>query len=295
MTLHVCVVTSPYIRTIASNVGQLLARLGITYTVVWVHTPPPGGHTAETFSPSTHPAEWYLIIGTVQVDPLPSRYIAWQVEQVESRHWTPRYARLLQRATYTWHFSQQSLLEKPTPPETSCVVPLPYAANKTCTKTCTRNGKILFYGGLNDRRNKLLQALRGRYGANMIVQHSVWGKERDQAIQDADVIVNLHFYPRASLEMARINEVLRNGRKVVTECGMPMDDFMTRRLYPAHAVHTVPTVKDDLSNIEVLYKAIDKTLENPVMTPPNEIEDTHLSYLQRALVATGLLRVPKYA
>ena len=287
--MYVCVVICPGIRTIATNVGHLFGRLGIKHSIVYVNSPPLGGYTTSTFSPSTHPADWYLIIGTVQVDPLPSKYIAWQIEQIDSPHITPRYVNTLQRATYTWHFSAHSLQEKPTPSETSFVVPLLYAPGKTRPRDCARTGRILFYGSPNHRRNTILQALRGRYGGDKVIaKHGVMGDALDQLIQNVDMVVNLHYYTRASLEMARINEVLRNGRKVVTECGMPVDHNMNREMYPEHAVCIVPTIQDDLSNIAVLYEGIDKTLADPVMQPPHEIEDMHLSYLQRALDASGI-------
>jgi hypothetical protein len=77
---------------------------------------------------------------------------------------------------------------------------------------------VLFYGSLNGRRNAILAALKQ---AGLKVRHlfSVYGSERDAAIADAKVVLNLHFYEDSIHEIVRTSYLLANSKAVVTECG----------------------------------------------------------------------------
>jgi hypothetical protein len=84
---------------------------------------------------------------------------------------------------------------------------------------------VLFYGSLNERRNAILAALRN---AGMKVRHlfSIYGEERDRAIADAKVVLNMHFYEDSIHEVVRTSFLLANSKAVVSECGpdTEMDD-----------------------------------------------------------------------
>ena len=57
--------------------------------------------------------------------------------------------------------------------------------------------------------------------AGLNVKHlfSVYGEERDRAIADAKVVLNVHFYEDSIHEIVRTSYLLANRKAVVSECG----------------------------------------------------------------------------
>ena len=77
---------------------------------------------------------------------------------------------------------------------------------------------VLFYGGLNPRRQKILDELKGR-GLNVVVAVNCFGETRDQLVGRAKLVLNIHYYEAKVLEMVRISYLLANGQCVVSEVG----------------------------------------------------------------------------
>jgi len=75
---------------------------------------------------------------------------------------------------------------------------------------------VLFYGSLNERRVKILEALRER-GLNVVHLFGVYGAARDAAIARAKVVLNLHFYDASIFEIVRVGYLLANAKCVVSE------------------------------------------------------------------------------
>jgi hypothetical protein len=83
---------------------------------------------------------------------------------------------------------------------------------------------VLFYGSLNERRQAILQALRGR-GVKAEAAFGVYGSQRDRLIARARVVLNLHYYESKVFEVVRVSYLLANGRFVVCERGCdPAED-----------------------------------------------------------------------
>ena len=77
---------------------------------------------------------------------------------------------------------------------------------------------VLFYGSINARREAVLKALAAA-GLNVNRLFSVYGAARDQAIAEAKVVLNMHFYEDSIHEIIRTSYLLANGKAVVSECG----------------------------------------------------------------------------
>ncbi|WP_423414170.1 tetratricopeptide repeat protein [Hyphomicrobium sp. B1] len=77
---------------------------------------------------------------------------------------------------------------------------------------------VLFYGSTNPRRIAVLQGL-AKAGLNVKHMFSVYGSERDQAIAEAKVVLNVHFYEDSIHEIVRTSYLLANSKAVVSECG----------------------------------------------------------------------------
>lgn len=77
---------------------------------------------------------------------------------------------------------------------------------------------VLFYGWLNERRKRVLDELE-QAGLHVRNLFGLYGEDRDRVIARSKVVLNLHYYEGAVLEMVRLSHLLQSGRCVVTESG----------------------------------------------------------------------------
>ena len=77
---------------------------------------------------------------------------------------------------------------------------------------------VLFYGSLNARRQAVLEELR-LAGLKVVHLFGVYGEERDAAIANAKVVLNLHYYEDSIHELVRTSYLLANKKAVVSEAG----------------------------------------------------------------------------
>ncbi|MBF0214332.1 MAG: hypothetical protein HQM00_12370 [Magnetococcales bacterium] len=75
---------------------------------------------------------------------------------------------------------------------------------------------VLFYGSLNERRQRVLHALE-QQGVAVQMLFGQYGARRDEAISRAKLILNIHYYDTKIFEIARISYLLTNAKAVVTE------------------------------------------------------------------------------
>ena len=88
--------------------------------------------------------------------------------------------------------------------------------------SCTEEKDIdvLFYGSINDRRRKMLDALRAE-GLTVHEFQTPYGKGRDDFVRRAKVILNLHYYDDPGIfESVRVSHLLNNSELVVSEEGV---------------------------------------------------------------------------
>lgn len=92
-----------------------------------------------------------------------------------------------------------------------------YVPQLTCIPAAEQDVDVLFYGFLNERRHKILDALRA---AGLVVRHlkGVYGDERDQWIARSKLVLNVHYYDDKIHEVIRTSWLLANRKAVVSEC-----------------------------------------------------------------------------
>ena len=114
-------------------------------------------------------------------------------------------------------------------------VPVGYVPQLTRIPSAAKDIDVLFYGAINERRKKILEALIER-GLRIEFLSGVYREERDRYIARAKVVLNMHYYETSVLEIVRISYLLANEVSVVTECNDPAS------LEPdiQEAVHAVP-------------------------------------------------------
>jgi hypothetical protein len=190
----------------------------------------------------------YIILYNSRSDKkLPRNYIYYQIEQPGSEGYAS--PTILQNAKMVWDFSN-------TVSTKSHYMPMPFYYEPSDNILHTDyQYDILFYGAPNDRRKNILTALQQKYNLHI---GFAFGEQRDTLIKSTRIIVNLHYYPNACIETARFNEVLRYNKLIISESSGDTDAY-NRKLY-ADFVDFVDVIKDDLSNISVLYKRIDDYL-----------------------------------
>jgi hypothetical protein len=163
----------------------------------------------------------HLITSRENADRIPQNTVIVNLEQLRGFNIAARpiYASLMRRLA-VWDFSPRniaqikSLMHNPHVSRFN----IGYTPEMTRHLPQTHTTDVLFYGSLNDRRTAIL---KGLHEAGLNVKHlfSVYGRERDAAIADAKVVLNMHFYEDSLHEIGRTSYLLANSKAVVSECG----------------------------------------------------------------------------
>jgi len=95
-------------------------------------------------------------------------------------------------------------------------MPLGYAPELDRLRKTKPLYDLLFYGGRNQRRNKLLNEINN-IGVNLHYLHGVYGQARDHFIEQSKVVLNLHLYDSEIFELVRVNYLMHNRFCVLTE------------------------------------------------------------------------------
>jgi Glycosyl transferases group 1 len=150
--------------------------------------------------------------------PLPASSILFNLEQiVPGAMWvTPRYLELL-RAHRVWDYSLQNIAAlREAGVGDIALVPIGYAPGLERIVPQSEDIDVLFYGAYCERRTALVQRLVDR-GWRAHYAFGAYGGERDELIARSKVVLNVHFYEQARLEVARCFYLLANGRFVLSE------------------------------------------------------------------------------
>lgn len=78
---------------------------------------------------------------------------------------------------------------------------------------------LLFFGSMNERRRALIERLERSGRSVTLLDGPVYGPERDALVMRAKAVLNLHFYPTARFEQARVFQCLSLGTPVISERG----------------------------------------------------------------------------
>jgi SAM-dependent methyltransferase len=152
--------------------------------------------------------------------------ILYNLEQVDpgSPWLTPELLALFRRHT-VWDYSprnaeQYPALGLPVPR----VVPIGYVPALTRIAPAEEEDiDVLFYGSVNPRRRRVLEALAAR-GLRVEAAYGVYGEARDALIARAKLVLNVHFYEAKVFEVVRVSYLLANGRCVVSERGADAEE-----------------------------------------------------------------------
>lgn len=161
-----------------------------------------------------------IVLGAHLLPPaaLPADAILYNLEQiVEGAIWvTPGYLDLLRRHR-VWDYSAQNCAAlRDLSVREPRHVPLGYSAVLERISPSVEDIDVLFYGVYNERRLAVLRNL-ARRGLKVVHANGVYGKERDDLIARARIVLNVHFYGQSRLEVPRCFYLMANGRFVLSE------------------------------------------------------------------------------
>ena len=118
---------------------------------------------------------------------------------------------------------------------------------------------ILFFGGLNDRRQKIMEYLKENIDINIRIVTNIFGDDLYDIIKKSRIVLNIHFKGESLLETARIHDCIRRSTPlIISEESI---DKSTMEEYK-DIVKFVPVIKEDLSNINELIEGIQNLLIN---------------------------------
>ena len=118
----------------------------------------------------------------------------------------------------------------------------PYLALDEITPLEERPIDILFFGSINDRRQRMLQEIQAAGCGVGVMQFGLYGPERDHDIRRAKAVFNCHFYDSARFEQARVFQCLSLGTPVIcerTDTTLPPPQFEDSVFWlPSHRIRS---------------------------------------------------------
>ena len=242
--------------------------------------------------PDSFHHDWYVVICPQMFKKLPpgEKRIVFQMEQsVSSRWFTDDYLQTLENSLAVLEYA---LVNIDFMASKGVAYPhvhyLPVGASSiyfnshhASEKTCD----ILFYGDSKSslRRREMLDALSQHFDVRIV--NEVFGHDMREAIKQARLVINLHYYDNALLEMPRIQECLSLGVPVVSESAQDQKD------YP-ELVNAVRFFEQ--GSIPAMLNTVKDVLENPISGAEIEVSVAQSGQrfafmFDRFLVAMGFL------
>jgi tetratricopeptide (TPR) repeat protein len=185
----------------------------------------------------------HLIGSQESADRIPNNTVIVNLEQLRGFNIgaRPVYTSLLRRLA-VWDYSPRNIEQIKTLMRNPNVshFGIGYTPEMTRRLSAPQTTDVLFYGSLNDRRAAILRGLQ-QAGLNVKHLFSVYGEERDAAIADAKIVLNMHYYEDSIHEIVRTSYLLANGKAVVSECGADteIDDDIRQALVAVPYKHIV--------------------------------------------------------
>ncbi len=148
------------------------------------------------------------------------KYIPFQLEQLASSEFvlTQDIKFVLTNGVSVWDYSKENIRYLEANDIYAKYLPIGYHKDLEIIKSADENQKdidILFYGSIGKRREKILNILSEKYKVKALF--GVYGKERDDYIGRAKIVLNIHHYSAQLLEMVRLSYLLNNKIFLISE------------------------------------------------------------------------------
>jgi len=136
---------------------------------------------------------------------------------------------------------------------------------------------ILFYGTLNERRNKILTDLKKKF--NITVVTNVFGEKLNELIKRSQIILNISYYNNSLLETTRLNECIQYNSMVISETAkLNMDDQYNDKVIFINPIigdyseifYHIEQLKKKNNIIKDINEKFNKTMNRTIMNYFNE-------------------------
>lgn len=275
--LNVCVVTPGHTNFVAQLIAERLCFHGWNARV-----------TNEM--PAEFGDDLYVVLCPQIFNNLPpgEKRIVYQMEQsVSSRWFNKKYFDILENSLGVLDYSLVNIAYLASKgiayPH---VTYLPIGAMKGYgenTLPSADTAEVLFYGDSfsSPRRQKMLGALREHFSVDVV--NNLFGDEMVSRLKSAKVIINLHYYENALLEMPRIQECLSLGIPVVSESSQDQNEYP--ELDGAVIFFAEGAVEDMISAVRSALRKTDFDTQKSVAQSSQKFK----FMFDRFLVSMGLL------
>lgn len=216
---HYGILATAHTQFVAHALAQVLRKAG--FEVSLLQDVPAQGFVLDM----------YIVVCPQMFKQLPpgEKRIVFQMEQSVSPRWfTDEYLQILENSLSAWDYAPANLAFLETKgiryPHTYLVPIGGVVAYSQMLQDCGEPAlpeveptcDVLFYGDVNaPRRQEMLQALQRQFSVR--IEGNLFGDALRQAVRQARVVVNIHYYEGALLETTRVYECLSLGTPVVTE------------------------------------------------------------------------------
>lgn len=185
------------------------------------------GHVADVTYNAVNSDATNILIGCHLLDPefaagrLPESTIILNTEQIDDSdtEWQ-RTIRLWCRRFKAWDYSRRNIdrLGRTTVRPPSFLQLGYHPLLSRIPRAEIQDIDVLFYGSINDRRRKVLNALMDR-GLRVEVLFGAYGATRDAVISRSKLVLNVHFHEAKVFEIVRAFYLMSNAKAVVCEIG----------------------------------------------------------------------------
>lgn len=164
-----------------------------------------------------------IILGANLLQPqhiaeLPRQAIVYNLEQITpSSPWmTPEWINSLQ-GRLVWEYSERNMPYWQDHKVHAAHVPIGYAPSLTrIDRTVERDIDVVFYGSINERRARILDALKSR-NLRVAQLSGVYGAQRDAIIARSKMAINIHYYVPNIFEVVRASYLVANSVPILSE------------------------------------------------------------------------------
>ncbi len=228
------------------------------------------GHAALIQDNSIDPTASNVLLGAHLLTPedavlVPTGSILYNLEQLGGPS-LPKHFYELGRHCQVWDYSLQNIetwkvMRCALPP---VHVPLGHVPELSRIKPAPKQDiDVLFYGSLNERRARIVNALK-EAGVNVHVLFGIYGEKRDKFIARSKIVLNVHFYDAKIFEIVRVSYLLANSKAVVTEIGPStqmeegLADSMLSAPYDSLVQSCLGLLKDDKARRKLETRAFER-------------------------------------
>lgn len=289
---HYGILATAHTQFVAHALAQVLRKAGFEVSLLQ-DVPAPG-----------FVLDMYIVVCPQMFKQLPpgEKRIVFQMEQSVSPRWfTDEYLAILENSLSAWDYAPANLAFLETKgiryPHTYLVPIGGVAAYSQLLQDCGEPAlpdvepscDVLFYGDVNaPRRQEMLQVLQRHFSVR--IEGNLFGDALRQAVRQARVVVNIHYYEGALLETTRVYECLSLGTPVVTESSA---DIHQHAALLDNAALRVTPVGDAQAMVQAVQEMLQQQAQQPALVQQGLAQEMARSGQQfefmvlRALYALG--------